>query len=254
MKLVSVNDGVDQMGAEPDIMEFVEQMGGYFESRSLTRLAGRLLGWLLVCDPERQSSEELATALAASSGGISTNARMLIQFGFIERLAVAGDRRTYFRLRPNAFAAGERERIRAMAELQDLADVGLRALGDAPPQRSRRLREMRDLLAYMENVVSDALGRYSEPERTTDEQPRNLTEVASKTAIGLWSLLVDAVARAEVIDCGVTVFVGDRVVQPNNNEALVDPVEGDLVVRTTDGHRFAGAVDGQRVVRAGHVQ
>lgn len=83
------------MGAEPDIMEFVEQMGGYFESRSLTRLAGRLLGWLLVCDPERQSSEELATALAASSGGISTNARMLIQFGFIERLAVAGDRRTY---------------------------------------------------------------------------------------------------------------------------------------------------------------
>lgn len=78
------------MGAEPDIMEFVEQMGGYFESRSLTRLAGRLLGWLLVCDPERQSSEELATALAASSGGISTNARMLIQFGFIERLAVAG--------------------------------------------------------------------------------------------------------------------------------------------------------------------
>lgn len=82
--------------------------------------------------------------------------------GFIERLAVAGDRRTYFRLRPNAFAAGERERIRAMAELQDLADVGLRALGDAPPQRSRRLREMRDLLAYMENVVSDALGRYSQ--------------------------------------------------------------------------------------------
>lgn len=69
VKLVSVNDGVDQMGAEPDIMEFVEQMGGYFESRSLTRLAGRLLGWLLVCDPERQSSEELATALAASSGG-----------------------------------------------------------------------------------------------------------------------------------------------------------------------------------------
>ncbi|MBS2070008.1 hypothetical protein KCQ62_26215, partial [Klebsiella pneumoniae] len=106
------------------------------------------MGWLLVCDPERQSSEELATALAVSSGGISTNARMLIQFGFIERLAVAGDRRTYFRLRPNAFAAGERERIRAMAELQDLADVGLRALGDAPPQRSRRLREMRDLLAY----------------------------------------------------------------------------------------------------------
>lgn len=99
MKLVSVNEGVDRAGTEADIMEFVEQMGGYFESSGLTRLAGRLLGWLLVCDPERQSSEELATALAASSGGISTTARMLIQFGFIERLAVAGDRRTFYRLR-----------------------------------------------------------------------------------------------------------------------------------------------------------
>ncbi len=162
MKLVSVNEGVDRAGTEADIMEFVEQMGGYFESSGLTRLAGRLLGWLLVCDPERQSSEELATALAASSGGISTTARMLIQFGFIERLAVAGDRRTSYRLRPNAFAAGERERLRTMADLQNLADTGLKALGDAPPERSRRLHEMRDLLAYMEKVLAGALGRYGQ--------------------------------------------------------------------------------------------
>lgn len=162
MKLVSVNEGVDRAGTEADIMEFVEQMGEYFESSGLTRLAGRLLGWLLVCDPERQSSEELATALAASSGGISTTARMLIQFGFIERLAVAGDRRTFYRLRPNAFAAGERERLRTMADLQNLADTGLKALGGAPPERSRRLHEMRDLLAYMEKVLAGALGRYGQ--------------------------------------------------------------------------------------------
>ena len=138
-------------------MAFVEQLGGYFESNGLTRLAGRLLGWLLVCDPERQSSEELATALAASSGGISINARMLIQFGFVERLGIAGDRRTYFRLRPNAFLAGEQQRVRAMADMQDLADAGLRALRDAPPERVRRLQQMRDLSAYMEQVVTKAL-------------------------------------------------------------------------------------------------
>lgn len=52
------------MGAEPDIMEFVEQMGGYFESRSLTRLAGRLLGWLLVCDKLQPASGNAAAASA----------------------------------------------------------------------------------------------------------------------------------------------------------------------------------------------
>lgn len=40
VKFVSVNDGVDQMGVEFDIMEFVEQMGGYFEFRSLIWLVG----------------------------------------------------------------------------------------------------------------------------------------------------------------------------------------------------------------------
>ncbi len=161
VQVVSViSSDANDAASDAEIMEFVEQLGGFFESNGLTRLAGRLLGWLLVCDPERQSSEELATALNASSGGISTNARMLIQFGYIERLGVAGDRRTYFRLRPNAFAAGERQRIRTMADLQTLADAGLRALRDSPPQRSRRIQEMRELTAHMEKLLTDGLEQF----------------------------------------------------------------------------------------------
>lgn len=160
-------DHADALGPDADVTAFVEQMGGYFESNGLTRLAGRLLGWLLVCDPERQSSEELAAALDASSGGISTNTRLLSQFGFIERLAVAGDRRTYFRLRPNAFVAGERHRLQTMSDLQQMADAGLSALRDSAPERSRRLHEMRDLLSHMEHAVTAALNQYSQPD--TDE-------------------------------------------------------------------------------------
>lgn len=143
-------------------MDFVEQLGGYFEINGLTRLSGRLLGWLLVCEPERQCAEQLAVALESSSGGISTNARLLMQFGFIERLGVAGDRRTYYRARPNAFAAGERQRIRTMADLTAMADAGLRAMRGSPPERSRRLEEMRALSAYMETVLSDALERFGD--------------------------------------------------------------------------------------------
>lgn len=160
LKVVSVNKDADFGDVNAEVMDFVEQLGGYFESHGLTRLAGRLLGWLLVCDPERQSSEELAVALGASSGGISTNARMLTQFGYIERLGLAADRRTHFRLRPHAFAAGERQRIRTMADLQTLADTGLHALRGAPPERGRRLREMRDLLTHMETFLTDGLDEF----------------------------------------------------------------------------------------------
>ena len=160
---MSVDEGLEDERCAAEIMDFVNQMGGYFESSGFPRLAGRLLGWLLVCDPERQSSEELAAALSASSGGISTNARMLSQFGFIERLAIAGDRRTYFRLRPHAFAAGERQRIRTMADLKAMADAGLHAMRGSPPERGRRLQEMRDLSAYMETVLTNALDQFGDP-------------------------------------------------------------------------------------------
>lgn len=156
---------MDRLPPRPDapIMDFVEQMGGYFEANGLTRLSGRLLGWLLVCEPERQSAEDLAVALHASSGGISTNARQLIQFGYIERLGVAGDRRTFYRARPNAFAAGERQRIRTMGDLAAMAESGLRAMRGSPPERTRRLEEMRTLSAFMETVLVDALDRFSDP-------------------------------------------------------------------------------------------
>ncbi len=54
-------------------------MGGYFESRSLDSLAGRLR-LAAACDPGAAVLEELATALR---GGGSAPRPMLIHFGFI---------------------------------------------------------------------------------------------------------------------------------------------------------------------------
>ena len=56
VKVVSVKPGLkakpqdsgvrDSGVGDSGVRDFVEQMGGYFESNGLTRLAGRLLGWL----------------------------------------------------------------------------------------------------------------------------------------------------------------------------------------------------------------
>ena len=76
-------------------------------------------------DPERQRRKSWRWHSMRVAVG-STNARMLIQFGFIERLAIAGDRRVSFVCGPNAFAAGERQRLRTMADLQIMAEIGVR--------------------------------------------------------------------------------------------------------------------------------
>ena len=39
--------------------QFVEECGLYFEGIGLTRIAGRVIGWLLICDPPYQLQSEL---------------------------------------------------------------------------------------------------------------------------------------------------------------------------------------------------
>jgi DNA-binding transcriptional regulator GbsR (MarR family) len=71
---------VDNVGVE----RFIEELGMQFELEAAApRMLGRVLGWLLVCDPPEQSAAELAERLQASKGSISTATRLLLRMGMI---------------------------------------------------------------------------------------------------------------------------------------------------------------------------
>lgn len=59
----------------PDQSHFVEEMGQYLASYGMTPMAGRMWGWLLICEPPEQTAAEIAEALQASRGAISGTAR-----------------------------------------------------------------------------------------------------------------------------------------------------------------------------------
>jgi DNA-binding transcriptional regulator GbsR (MarR family) len=143
-------------------MQFAEDMGLHFESAGLPRMTGRVLGWLLICDPPQQAAAELAAALSASSGSISTTARSLIQMGFVERVAVRNDRRAFYRLRPDAWSAALEEREAEMKRLRVLAEKGLAALDGTPEPRRQRLSEMREMFAFVEAEFPVLVARYHE--------------------------------------------------------------------------------------------
>ncbi|HYF62461.1 MAG TPA: MarR family transcriptional regulator, partial [Herpetosiphonaceae bacterium] len=85
-------------GEHHEQMEFVERVALTYERSGLPRIAGRILGWLLICDPPAQTAGELAAALGASKGSISTMTRMLVSMGLIEHTSKRGDRRDYFHI------------------------------------------------------------------------------------------------------------------------------------------------------------
>ncbi|MCT7950063.1 MarR family transcriptional regulator [Ancylothrix sp. C2] len=129
---------------------FIEEVGVLFELMGLPRMAGRILGWLLISNPPHQSTGQLAEVLQASKGSISTMTRLLIQGGLVERVSLPGDRRDFFCIKLGAWPALLKQRMGQITAIRELAGRGLKILENQEPERRTRLQEMHDFHRFFE--------------------------------------------------------------------------------------------------------
>ena len=154
---------------------FVEDVGIAFEQTGLPRTAGRIFGWLLISDPPLQSTSELAEALMASRGSISTTTRLLIQIGLIERISLPGVRHDYFHLRPDAWQHMIKHGLEdEIKKFRQLAEHGLELLVDKTPLTRRWLEEMRDVYTFFEREFPALVERW-EQERKEKQATSDVT-------------------------------------------------------------------------------
>ncbi|MFD9940388.1 GbsR/MarR family transcriptional regulator [Nonomuraea sp. NPDC059023] len=130
--------------------DFADEIGSWMEDLGLPRMPGRILGWLMVCEPPHQSADELAEALQASRGAISMSVRMLIGGGSVERYPVPGTRRTYYRLRPGFWLREAEDKARMAREWRKVTERGLELLNDRTEESRRRMQEAHDMYAFLE--------------------------------------------------------------------------------------------------------
>ena len=130
-------------------LEFAEEMGIFFEKTGFPRMAGRIWGWLLICDPPEQTAGQIAEALQASRGSVSTMTRLLQIWG-VERVGIPGQRGGCYRIRSGSFVKLLHTEIQMFAEIRGLAERGLGILQNEPAQVRERLREGRDLFTFVE--------------------------------------------------------------------------------------------------------
>ncbi len=141
----------------------VEEFGIAFEQTGLPRMAGRIFGWLLVADSPHQSASQLAEALTASKGSISTSTRLLIRIGLIERLSLPGVRHDYFRLCPDWWQRVIRHGLEdEIMMFRRLAERGLQVVGDKNPVGRKCLENMRDIYAFLEREFPSLLARWEQ--------------------------------------------------------------------------------------------
>jgi DNA-binding transcriptional regulator GbsR (MarR family) len=138
---------------------FIEDISLYFEQMGLPRMAGRVLGVLLICEPPAQSLTDLCEILQASKSSISTTTRLLIEMSLIERTASPVPRQVYFQFKPGGWVVFIRQRLRLWASLHEIAERGLGLLQDQDPALRERLQEAHDMFSLIEDELPALLER-----------------------------------------------------------------------------------------------
>jgi len=138
---------------------FVEDISLYFEQMGLPRMAGRILGVLLVSNPPDQSLSDLCAVLQASKSAVSTTTRLLTEMGLIERVSSSRPREVAFRFKPGGWVVFMRMRLRLMASLHQIAEQGLELVKDEPVALRERLQEAHDMFSQIEQELPALLQR-----------------------------------------------------------------------------------------------
>jgi hypothetical protein len=121
---------------------FADHAGRFYARRyGMAPMVGRLLGYLVICDPHEQSISELAEALLASRSAISGAVNTLETLRLIRRYRAAGERMDRVCIDPSSSQAMGFGDVSEYREQGELAREGLRLLADEPPERRALLLE-----------------------------------------------------------------------------------------------------------------
>ncbi|MDT0320352.1 GbsR/MarR family transcriptional regulator [Streptomyces millisiae] len=153
---------------------FADHVGRFYaRQHGFPPMAGRLLGHLLVCDPPRQTIDELGEALLASRSAITGAVKLLESYRLVRRTRTAGERMDRVGLDPasqqprNFDSTVHREQAALFRE-------GLALLADAPPERRAPLAELvalADFLSERLPALLDEWHTHRDRLRATGELP-----------------------------------------------------------------------------------
>ena len=144
----------------PRESDFVEEMGRFLAGLGMTPMAGRMWGYLLICDPPEQTAAQIADALQASRGSVSGTARLLAGPGLIRRTTRRGDRREYFSAPAEALDSMLSSAGQIYRQMREIAERGLAATAGRSPEARARLQEFHDVMAFVEQEVPRVIGQF----------------------------------------------------------------------------------------------
>lgn len=158
--------------ADKAIAEFVEQMGLILQAEGLPRIAGHIMG-LMIMQEGPFSLSQLAERLKVSRASISTNTRLLEDLEVIVRTAKPGDRQVYFKLGPRPYARMLRGMVRRMRRARDVVESTQESVPTGMTDAHERLKELDDFYEVLIDTFVDLIDTWDAERNRPAQQTTN---------------------------------------------------------------------------------
>jgi DNA-binding transcriptional regulator GbsR (MarR family) len=142
-------------------LQFIEEMGRYFEQYGVARIGGRVFGLLMLAE-QPLSLDEMAAALGVARSSISTNVRVSESAGMVERVTFPGDRRDYYRWTANTWERSLRSMVERTAAARRVGERGMASLEPDDDVARARLEELLDYCDFAAAEMQVTLARWRE--------------------------------------------------------------------------------------------
>ena len=129
--------------------EFIEKFAICFQETGWAKMDGRIIAWLLICDPPHQNLKTLVKEIQASKSTLSVTIRKLIRSGWVERIGLPGDRCDYFRLKDDFYSSSIEFFTNRMMRLAELTKEGLKLMDSSSPEQLRRLQKASKVFSFI---------------------------------------------------------------------------------------------------------
>jgi len=139
---------------------FIQDVGELFTEFNYPRMAGLILGYLLICDPPYQTAGEIQAAVSGSKASISSMTSLLIHAGSVERTNIIGKRGICYRIKTGSLTNLLKFKLHFLKQMRQLADQGLEIIGDSNTPQYKKLKEIRDLYAFFDKEWPALLERW----------------------------------------------------------------------------------------------
>ncbi|WP_217640721.1 GbsR/MarR family transcriptional regulator [Blastococcus tunisiensis] len=147
------------------LLRFVERFALVLRESGMAPMPARVFAYALADDADRYTAAELAEGLQVSPAAISGAVRQLVQIGLLVREREPGTRSDLYVLDDgNLWVRFTGAELAALQRFEDVVAAGVDILGADRPG-GRRLAETREFLAFLHEVLADAVARWPE-ERT----------------------------------------------------------------------------------------